>query len=130
MKVFLSWSGESSRQYASLLNSWLPQVIQAVEPYFSPDDVDKGSRWFNEISKELEETSVGIICLTNTNLNAPWLMFEAGALAKGVEKSSLTADQFLPMFDQEISQPLVLDLTHFGKTHFHDIPFGTRIKCR
>lgn len=87
MKVFLSWSGERSRKLAEILNGWLPMVIQAVKPYFTPDDIEKGARWNSEISKELEHCRIGIICLTRANLQAPWLMFEAGALAKSIEKS-------------------------------------------
>jgi hypothetical protein len=54
MKVFISWSGETSKQVADILRQWMPSVLQAVKPYFSPDDVAKGTRWANEISKELE----------------------------------------------------------------------------
>ena len=81
MKVFISWSGETSKGLAEALREWLPAVIQAVNPYFSPDDVSKGSRWSSEISKELEDSAIGIICLTKENLEAPWIMFEAGALS-------------------------------------------------
>ncbi|MGH9961880.1 MAG: toll/interleukin-1 receptor domain-containing protein, partial [Pyrinomonadaceae bacterium] len=87
MKVFISWSGERSRKAAEILKGWLPAVIQAVKPYFTPEDIEKGARWKDEMSKELEQSSVGIICLTRANLQAPWLMFEAGALAKSIEKS-------------------------------------------
>jgi hypothetical protein len=75
------------KKLAEILNAWLPQVIQAVRPFFTPDDIQKGARWGSEISKELEQTRVGIICLTRANLQAPWLMFEAGALAKSMKES-------------------------------------------
>lgn len=55
VSVFISWSGELSRQYAELLSRWLPRVIQAVDPFFSPDDIGKGSFWFGEITKKLSE---------------------------------------------------------------------------
>jgi hypothetical protein len=55
MKVFISWSGERSRAIADVMRRWLPSVLQSVRPYFSPDDVAKGSRWSSEIAKELEE---------------------------------------------------------------------------
>lgn len=87
MKIFLSWSGSQSQRLAEALRNWLPLVIQAVRPYFSPDDIQKGTRWNAEISKELEQCFIGIICLTRSNLNAPWLIFEAGALAKSVDRS-------------------------------------------
>lgn len=87
MKLFISWSGFKSKKLANELRNWLPLVIQLVKPYFSPDDVDKGSRWASEISKELENSDAGIICLTRNNLESAWLMFEAGALAKSLDKS-------------------------------------------
>lgn len=87
MKIFISWSGEKSKKIASAFKDWIPAVIQAAKPYFSPSDIDKGARWSNEIAKELESSRIGLICLTADNLDAPWLMFEAGALSKSMEKS-------------------------------------------
>jgi TIR domain len=82
MKVFLSWSGVRSKRVADALRDWLPLVIQAVEPWMSDSDIDKGARWGPDISDRLEESRVGIVCLTSDNLGAPWILFEAGALAK------------------------------------------------
>lgn len=90
--VFISWSGELSRRYAELLSEWLPRVIQAVDPFFSSDDIDKGSFWFGEITKKLNEATIGLICLTKENKNKPWILFEAGALNKG-----LTASRVCPI---------------------------------
>lgn len=87
MKVFISWSGELSRLVAELLDSWLKNTIQGIETWISTEDIDKGSLSFLAISTELAESSVGIICLTSENLDAPWVLFEAGALAKGLSKN-------------------------------------------
>lgn len=87
MDLFISWSGENSNKIASVIRKWIPCVIQAVTPYYSPTDIEKGNRWNHEISKKLESSKVGIIILTQENLAAPWIMFEAGALAKNIEKS-------------------------------------------
>ena len=89
MKVFICWSGPTSKRLAEVFRDWLPAVIQAIKPYFSPEDVEKGARWYPEISKELEQCKAGLICLTRENLEAPWVMFEAGALSKNVERSRL-----------------------------------------
>lgn len=89
MKVFISWSGELSKQVAQTLKKWLPVLINSVKPYYSTEDIAKGSRWFSEISSELSDTKIGIICLTNENLNSSWIMFEAGALSVNVEKSKV-----------------------------------------
>jgi len=57
-------------------------VIQAVDPWLSSSDLDKGSVWFNSISTTLAEFSIGIICLTNENKERPGMLFESSALAK------------------------------------------------
>src|SRR5438045_2181304 len=87
MKVFISWSGELSRQVAKLLHEWLGNVLQNVEPWLSEADIEKGSVWFGEIGDQLAKTGFGILCLTPENLTAPWLLFEAGALSKGLTKA-------------------------------------------
>jgi len=84
MRVFISWSGERSKKVAELLDTWLRCVIQAVEPWMSSKDIDRGSLWFSEISDQLSSVSLGIVCLTQDNKEKPWILFEAGALAKGL----------------------------------------------
>ena len=39
MKVFLSWSGEASKEAATALYNWLPTVIQTVKPYMSAENI-------------------------------------------------------------------------------------------
>lgn len=87
MQIFLSWSGERSGEIAKAVRDWLPNVIQVLKPWVSSKDIDKGARWSAELSSKLQETDFGIICLTPENLNAPWLLYETGALSKAVESS-------------------------------------------
>jgi hypothetical protein len=84
VRVFLSWSGESSRKLAEALRDWLPSVLQLVEPYMSAEDTAKGARWPQEVARQLEESEFGIICVTRDNQRSEWLNFEAGALSKSV----------------------------------------------
>lgn len=84
MNVFISWSGEQSRQVAQLLKRWLKCVLQATNPWVSTDDIERGALWFQDISNSLSSCSVGILCLTKENRNAPWILFEAGGLLKGL----------------------------------------------
>lgn len=87
MKVFLSWSGARSMAAAELLKWWTRSIIQAARPWISTEDVDRGSLWFSEINDSLSDTSIGIVCLTQENKDRPWILFEAGALAKGLSNS-------------------------------------------
>ena len=87
MKVFISWSGKRSESVGERIRDWLPNVLQSVEPYFTPSDMDKGGVWATEISRELAKAKVGILCVTKENVNSPWILFEAGALSKQMDKS-------------------------------------------
>jgi hypothetical protein len=89
MKVFISWSGEQSKEIAEAFRNWLPCVLHAVKPYFSPDDITKGARWERDIAKELEMCRVGLLVLSGENVQAPWVVFEAGALSKIIDKSKV-----------------------------------------
>ena len=83
MKVFLSWSGPRSLHIAKGFSEWLPQIINAVEPFISVE-IEKGAQWSSELSAQLRGSHAGILCLTPENLTSPWLNFEAGALSKAV----------------------------------------------
>jgi hypothetical protein len=89
MKVFVSWSEERSRQFAEAIRTWLPRVVQSAKPYFTPADIAKGAKWDNEISKELEQSDICIIALTRESLNSQWIMFEAGAISRQVERARI-----------------------------------------
>ena len=106
MNVFISWSGERSREYAEELRNWLPGVLQYTKPYFTPDDIEKGSRWNSELANELEISHVGIFCITKDNINSPWINFEAGALSKRIDKS-LVIPILFAIDSTELEGPLI-----------------------
>src|SRR5689334_6415603 len=89
MKIFISWSGKPSLGVATALREWLPDIFNGVKVFVSAEDVRKGKRWLLEISKELDDCNFGIACLTHENMNAPWLLFETGALSKSLKESSV-----------------------------------------
>lgn len=106
MLVFISWSGSKSRQVAEALRLWLRNVIQAVDPWMSSEDIDTGSRWSAEVAQRLDEARVGIICITPDNMTAPWLLFEAGALSKSLDKS-LVCPYLLGLRPTDLEGPMV-----------------------
>jgi hypothetical protein len=106
MKIFLSWSGEPSRRAAEGLRQYLPNMIQSLEPFMSKRDIASGTRWASELAKELNETAFGIVCLTPDNLEAPWLLFEAGALAKHVEEGRVCCLLLRNLRPAQVTGPL------------------------
>lgn len=114
-KIFISWSGDLSKALAEAVRDWIPKVLQSVKPYFTPDDIEKGSRWAKEISGELATSHLGIICLTQENQHSPWILFEAGALSKNLEESKVCPILF--NFDTaELKGPLAsFQATKFNK---------------
>jgi hypothetical protein len=112
MKIFISWSGRKSNMIAESLKDWLEQVIQSTEPWISTS-IDKGRKWSKDISDRLEDSKIGIICLTRENLNAPWILFEAGAISK-------TSDSYVCTFLTDISSPSEISgpLSSFQATKF------------
>jgi hypothetical protein len=103
--VFISWSGERSRRVAQALHEWLPDVIQSLDPWMSGIDIEKGSRWDDEVFAKLNEAAIGIVCLTSQNLDSHWLLFEAGALAKQLTKARVCTYLFDLQY-RDVKRPL------------------------
>jgi hypothetical protein len=82
VKIFVSWSGTPSHEAALLIREWLRRVLQYSDPFVSSEDISKGAQWLVTISDQLRDTAEGIVCVTPSNVEAPWLNYEAGALAK------------------------------------------------
>ena len=122
-KVFISWSGDLSNKLADAVREWLPGVLQFVKPYFTPSDIEKGTRWGSDILGELGSSDIGIICLTKENLNKPWILFESGALSKNFEKSRVCT----LLFEVETTD-LTGPLTIFQNTQFKKEDFKKLVK--
>jgi hypothetical protein len=101
----MSWSGDRSREVAKLLDYWIKCVVQATRPWISTSGIDAGSIWFHQINSELQDTTFGIICLTKENRDAPWILFESGALAKGLA-SSRVCTFLIDLEPKDIRDPL------------------------
>lgn len=85
VKLFVSWSKDTSHAVALALHEWLPYVVPSAEPWVSSEDIAKGTRGRDAIVKELAGTGQGVICLTRENVREPWINFEAGALSNHPE---------------------------------------------
>jgi hypothetical protein len=118
MKVFISWSGDLSKEIGESIKDWLPAVLQNVKPYFTPNDIEKGSRWNADISKELEQSKLGIFIYTKENLDSQWMLFEAGAISKTIDSSKVCPILF-GLDNSDFKGPLTqFQTSQFNKTDF------------
>ena len=117
MKIFISWSGDLSKRIADALNKWLPCLLQTIKIFYSPEDIEKGENWDQRIASELSECNYGLICLTSENVSAPWVNFEAGAIAKAL--GSHVATLMININPSDIKGPLSrYQATKLEKTDF------------
>ncbi len=122
MKLFVSWSGEYSRKIAETLKAWIPAVLQSVDVFYSPEDIEKGDDWNSRLTKELEDCKYGVICLTPENVKAPWINFEAGALAKSMD--SRVSALMLGIATSDVKGPL----SRFQNTRFEKEDFRKLVR--
>jgi hypothetical protein len=104
MDIFISWSGPKSLHVARAFSEWLPILDNALNPWIS-SEIDKGARWDSAVAAKLESSRAGIICLTRSNLDSPWIIFEAGALSKAVNKA-LVCPLLIDLETPEVGLPL------------------------
>lgn len=135
MKIFVSWSGVRSKYIAEQLHWFIPNVLQAAEPFISTRDIRKGTRGNVVIYDNLEEANVGIICLTPENIDKPWILFEAGALSK--QKSALVCTMLYDIEWTDVPRPLgEFQHTRFAKDELialvktinDELPLDRRVK--
>lgn len=106
MKVFISWSGDRSRLLADALREWIHDVIQSAECFCSTEDIRAGQRWNNEVNSWLSTTDFGVLCVTPENMHAPWLNFEAGALAKRINDDARVVPVTFGFSPSALEEPL------------------------
>lgn len=83
-KIFISWSGQNTKCFAITLKNIIETVIfpdTGLKCFVSDVDIDAGTDWWSRIKDELESCGLGILCVTNENVNAPWIFYEAGGMA-------------------------------------------------
>ncbi len=81
-------------------------IVNDLNPWLSSTNIDKGSRSSEEIAAALANARAGIICLTPNNLKEPWILFEAGAIAKTVREKPLTCTLLIGLQITDVSGPL------------------------
>jgi len=112
MKVFISWSRQTSNEIASCLRDILPLALMRVKFWMSAKDISPGLQWSQEIRRNLSESTVGIICLTSENLHSSWIYYESGALSHAIG-TNLVIPYLYNISPSDLRGPL---------EHFHAVP--------
>lgn len=96
-KVFLCWSKDRSKAIAEGWAKLLPEIVSG-KPILSTE-FQKGREWSTMLRNDLNEAKTGIIFLTPENVVAPWIHFEAGALATAVANRNGEVFTYIYGFD-------------------------------
>jgi DNA-binding CsgD family transcriptional regulator len=86
----------------------------------STDDIRIGVRWSHELANALQRIEFGIVCLTEENRKSPWILFEAGALSKTLERGRVIPyliDIPSNLFDGPLSQYQAINADLDGTRH-------------
>lgn len=83
MKIFIGWTGKSSRGLAELLNDWLLRVIQATEPVLLNigEQSSRSHISTRDYDDDIDENYFVILCLTSQNHESHDVLFEAGVMS-------------------------------------------------
>lgn len=117
MKIFLGWAGERSKAIAEKVRVLLETLIPTSTVFYAPSDIEKGTRWERAVARELQESELGIWCLTRRSLKSHWIPFEAGAISKAAE-SSRVCPLLFDLSPSELPSPL----SSFQATAFQKEP--------
>lgn len=94
-----------SHGIANCLKDWLEVVLPYCQAWVSSRDIDSGARWAVDVANKLNESDLGIICLTKDNMHSPWILFEAGALSNRIDNPRVCT--FLIDLDiSDVKEPL------------------------
>lgn len=102
MKVFISWSGETSKAVALALKKELNKLVR-VQYFVSDSDIKSGQSWAKEIEKAIDTATYGIICATPESLESEWVLFEAGSLRS---KKTRVCPYLIGMKTSDLTGPL------------------------
>lgn len=105
MKVFIGWSGESSRSFAAELANWLSTMFPQLNVFYS-GDIPKGKRWRHELDEALRKVEFGVFCVTPDNVESTWMHFEVGAISARIKAESNVCPLLIGVEERDLSNLL------------------------
>lgn len=108
MNVFISWSGNTSKQCANQIREFLIDCFgEKINVFMSSEDIGIGNMGINKILDTLYTSDCCIACITNMNIRAPWISFESGMVAGNANgnptNSKLNLNKVIPILFGDIN---------------------------
>lgn len=125
MNVFISWSGNLSKQCANQIREFLIDCFgEKIKVFMSSEDIGIGNVGITKIFDTLYISDCCIVCITNMNIRSPWISFEAGMVAGNSNgnptKSELNLSKVIPILfgDVDLLKPISHPLANFQFSQF------------
>ncbi|MCR9270241.1 MAG: toll/interleukin-1 receptor domain-containing protein [Hyphomonadaceae bacterium] len=91
MSVFISWSGEKSREVARAFHVLLRFSLSTERVNLSEEFIRQGKVWFDELTKAIADSTFCVVIATPDSFKSPWVQFEAGAIWRTSQENSVSA---------------------------------------
>ena len=121
MKIFIAWSKDASGAIGNALRDFLLQIHPSgFTPFTSKANIAYGEDWNDILEEELRRSHYGVLCVTEENLNSPWLWYEAGALGVSTVWNGGTSKPHVApvLFGNVNSDKLPAPIRHFQVMKF------------
>jgi len=102
MRLLLIWSGVRSYETATALRHWLPDVLQAVQPWMAAEEIDL-EKWAQDEVGHLSDFRLAVVCLTPENISAS---ARVGAMWTSIRRAFIVP-YLLGVSRTELVSPLV-----------------------
>ena len=109
LNIFIGWSRKpQGLAVAKALKYWIEESFENCAAFVSETDIDVGSRWNDSLVRQLNNSDLAIVCITPDNVQnvgtggrlaefcSPWLIFEAGYLARSPARDNIIPFSFGP----------------------------------
>ena len=106
MNLFICWSGKQSRLVALAVHDWVQDILPAIRPWMSEQDLEPGHKWLEKLEEVLTVSDAAVVCLTRDNLHSTWIHFEAGVLTRALQQRARICPYLFELSPSEVKQPL------------------------
>lgn len=126
MTIFLSWSKTKSKELANAMKIFLEGMFRdQIKIWMSSESISFGAMSMLDINEALKNSDKCIAFITEENINAPWIMYETGAVASKnyLKDKNENVDAVIPIVFDDILDTAFSGhpLNQFQRMHFNKL---------